>query len=573
MYGEFEIRQIPIALTSSRRGVEAFLARHDLRLDNDVDYYAGIFDNEDVMLAGGGLSGNVIKGIAVNHDAQSEGLAAVLISHLISEAHNRGHKSLKVFTKPDTAETFEFLGFHTIASSPHAVLLENDRGLEQYEQTLRALRRDGSAGVIVMNANPLTIGHRHLIEQSARKVDTLYVIPLTADCEFSADERRDMIAQCCATMNNVVVCPSSDYAISPATMPSYFIKNLDDVAPTQMRLDIDIFAKHIAPSLGATVRFVGTEPLDAYTRIYNDTMKQTLPNSGISVEEIDRLAVDGQPVSATQVRQLLSTGSLQKAAPLVPDTTLPHLIGRLAKRALTLELATTPKPGLIDKDNNGAHSDMDYHVMQQSIECLTPYYNRIAQTAMRSDCRPQDIVELGKQAEQTMLQVTDGVNTHRGAIFALGWMSAAAAHCFHNMNAEALSRTIKVMTVSLKPSEQSHGGKVRKKGIATAIDMAQNGYRQLFECWLPTYEQLHDDLHREQKTLLAIMATLDDTNVLHRTDEATAHEVKQRAQELLKSFDMKRLADMDREFIERNISPGGCADMLALTIFTHSILN
>ena len=175
-----------------------------------------------------------------------------------------------------------------------------------------------------------------------------------------------------------------------------------------------------------------------------------------------------------------------------------------------------------------------------------------------------------------MLQATGGVNTHRGALFALGLMVIASAHLAHQslpVTCEALSRSIAAIASGFQPVADSHGGKAAQAFNAKgALLMAKGGYESLFGEWLPFYRST-DGEHRALKTLLHIMASLDDTNVLHRCGPEIALQVKQKAQQALEHFSVEVLQEMNRQFIEQNISPGGAADMLALTVLADSITN
>ena len=281
-------------------------------------------------------------------------------------------------------------------------------------------------GCIVMNCNPFTLGHRYLIEQAAKQVERLYVMVVREDCSlFAYTERKAMVEQGVADIENVSVIDGSDYAISRATFPTYFLKRLDDAADTQMLLDLDLFRRHIAPALGATVRFVGTEPTDQLTRRYNQLMHEALKD----VREINRLEKDGNAVSASRVRKAMEEGDMNTIRQLVPPTTLPYIIAHLATQALQAELDTTPKPGLVDKDNNGAHRDMDYALMQLSINTLHPSFVRLAFLGF-ADTLPSHTVirDAGIEAEKAMLEATNGVNTHKGALFSMGLAVVAAAY-------------------------------------------------------------------------------------------------------------------------------------------------
>ena len=497
-------------------------------------------------------------------------------------------------------------------------------------------------GVVVMNCNPFTLGHRYLIEQAAKQVERLYVMVVREDCSlFAYTERKAMVEQGVADIENVNVIDGSDYAISRATFPTYFLKRLDDAADTQMLLDLDLFRRHISPALGATVRFVGTEPTDQLTRRYNQLMHEALKD----VRETARLEKDGYAVSASRVRKAMEEGDMNTIRQLVPPTTLPYIIAHLATQALQAELDTTPKPGLVDKDNNGAHRDMDHALMQLSINTLHPYFVRLALLGF-ADTRPShtSIRDTGIEAEKAMLAATNSVNTHKGALFSMGLAVVAAAYeekkaaankkvrgkeerkeergkerekeeredslvSIENLTPiesqasplSSLQLTIKALAASFPDTSGTHGSKAKQlsNGIITikgALDNAREGYEKLFAEWLPFYNERrkNHDAHALHKTLLRIMCDLDDTNVIYRTNVATAEEVKQEARALLASFEeayaaedkekcasaieekcasaeLLALKDMDRRYTERNISPGGAADMLSLTVFIGSI--
>ena len=428
-------------------------------------------------------------------------------------------------------------------------------------------------GVVVMNCNPFTLGHRYLIEQAAKQVERLFVMVVREDCSlFAYAERKAMVEQGVAHLKNVTVIDGSEYAISQATFPTYFLKRLDDAADTQMLLDLDLFRRHIAPALGTTVRFVGTEPTDRLTRRYNQLMHEVLAD----VIETARLEKEGNTVSASRVRKAMEQGDMSTIRQLVPPTTLPYIIAHLATQALQAELDTTPKPGLVDKDNNGAHRDMDYALMQRSIDTLHPYFVKLALLGC-ADALPThtSIRDVGIEAEKAMLSATNGVNTHKGALFSMGLAVVAAAH---EENTDSLQATIKALAASFPDTSGTHGSKAKllSKGttaIKGALDNAREGYEMLFAEWLPFYieRRKERDAYTLHKTLLRIMCDLDDTNVIYRTDLATAEEVKQEARALLDNFSKAALKDMDRHYTTRNISPGGAADMLSLTVFVGSV--
>ena len=599
------ISEAPLSLNSVRRRVEAFLAANGLRLA-PLDRYVVVTRDEDgdEILAGGGLDGNVIKCVAVSESARSEGLMNILVSRLIAIASEEGRESVKAFTKPENEGIFKSLGFALIASSPNAILMENGRGgLPEYRKYLESLARPGRNGAIVMNANPFTKGHRYLVEQAASLVDNLYVIVVREDrSRFPYAERKAMIDAGCAGLDNVIVCEGSDYAISAATFPTYFLKKLDDATDTQIALDLDLFVNHIAKPLGVTVRFAGSEPEDALTRRYNELMAEILPGTSVAVVrqahqpdpelvkgsalrqarrpidfvEIPRLEQKGKPLSATSLRRALDKGGFKEAMEYIPVSSIPYLVADLAERALRLELDTTPKPGLVDRQDNGAHKDMDYALMSKSISALRPYLTRLAVESAK-DIDPAKIKEVGIEAEKAMLKATGGVNTHKGALFCIG-LSVAAASCLACSTGAVEAYSFKELVsraASEIPSAQgTHGAEAKRSFKAVgALENARAAYPELFADWLPYYRSLEGDPFRCHKTLLHIMTTLDDTNILHRRGaEGLAH-AEAEAARLLEDFSESGLSSLNKDFIRENISPGGSADMLSLTIFINSIIN
>lgn len=609
-----EIIQLNPAIPRQRRRIEQFLGDNGLRLD-DVDYYATLVDETtDEIVAGGGLKGGVIKCVAVADGHKGEAVANQIVSHLIAQANADGHQCVKLFTKPQNRQMFESMSFRLLAEAPKAILMETGiGGIKRYSEELRVKgeeRRVKSeksngklhhlnlstphpimppSGIIIMNCNPFTLGHRYLIEQAAQQVETLYILVVREDCSmFSYDERKAIISRGVADLDNVVVCDGSEYSISATTFPTYFLKCLSDASDTQMTLDIDLYRRHIAPALGATVRFVGTEPDDPLTRRYNELMKSMLPD----VREVARLEKNGVVVSASRVRKAIVENHLAQAARLVPPTTVPYIVAHMATRSLKAELNTTPKPGLVDTHDSGAHRDMDHALMMRSIRAMHPYFVRLATLGYDSPQLPahDDIVSIGIEAEKAMFNSTGGVNTYKGALFSMGLAVTAATyiigrgevatttHGKEYVPNSLISTTIIQLANGFPDTSGTHGSRAKQLAQAggklkSALDNAREGYSQLFGEWLPFYETRikGDDSYVKHKTLLRIMCDLDDTNIVYRTDYDTMLQVKTEARRLLEDFTEAGIEDMNRDFMSRNISPGGSADMLALVVFLFGI--
>ena len=560
MFGTDQISELPLSLASVRNKVKAFLEANGLRFDG-LDRYFAICSEQGEICAGAGTLGNIIKAVAINEKYRSEGLLAPIVSHISASLMIEGADNIFIFTAPDKIPTFRSLAFHEVGCGPNAAMLESDpRGIKNFTDSLRSIPRAQRNGVIVMNCNPFTLGHLYLVEQAAERVDHLTILLVAEDkSDFTLKNRLVMVKNGTAHIKNVIIATAGPYQISSATFPSYFLKDLSKAAEEQILLDLDIFNRHIAPALSATVRFAGTEPSDPLTARYNQLMRQHLK---IDFEELPRLEIDGEPVSASNVRKLLSEGKLAKALKLLPPASQPFILAKAATLALTRELNLAPKPGLVDPLDAGAHTDMDHTLMTRSIEALEPWFARLATSPLSHE----QIVDIGLQAEKDMLRATNGVNTHKGALFSMGLMLQAF------IRGGDLQQQIARLAQEFEDTHGTHGASVHEKyGLPTALDNARSGYSSLFSSWLPFYKSHKHEPNALHLLLLKIMAELDDSNIVHRSDIDTLQEVKRRAQALLESpgADLENnLSLLNSEFIARNLSPGGAADMLALTLLT-----
>lgn len=342
---DFELR--PILTPEQLEAAASLMAKCGLQ-PQQCEYSIGIFDANGQLVACAGLDGYVVKGVAVEPRLRVKAFTHSLISHLMS--YYRGLvvqgkvkgisdpllQGVMLFTKPLYRRVFSSYGMKVIAQAEQAVLLEAlPSGLELYCQQLKELSQDleGTKGVIVMNANPLTRGHHYLVKQACQQVDNLFIIPVMEDrSEFSYSERYRMLKHLEDLHPNVHVMDGSRYVISSATFPTYFIKEASEIANTHIELDCNLFGNHIVPALGATVRFVGSEPDDPLTNRYNQAMKRLLP---LEVVEIPRLEAHGKPISASRVRRAIKAGNLHDAWDLLDsDESRAHVLSHAACEAL-----------------------------------------------------------------------------------------------------------------------------------------------------------------------------------------------------------------------------------------------
>lgn len=328
---------------TEREEVEKFLSTFGLLLDKDVDYTMVIRDNEKII-ATCSKAKNVFKCFAVSEDLRGEGITATLISALTDRLFEEGMYHSFIFTKPDKESIFTALNYKIIERAENAVLLENGiYSIENYlKDTAKKYNIDcREKGAIVMNCNPLTKGHLYLIEKAASMCERLLIFIVQEDKSvFPFSIRYELVKKAAEHLNNVTVIPGSEYIISQATFPTYFIKEKNKLLKTYTELDCRIFGRYFGKSFGIDKRFVGTEPYCGVTDVYNETLRRIMPQYGISLCEINRLELEGSAISASRVREYIKAGKMDELNKLLPDVTLEFLRTEAGK-------------GIVDKIKNG----------------------------------------------------------------------------------------------------------------------------------------------------------------------------------------------------------------------------
>ncbi|MGN0295571.1 MAG: [citrate (pro-3S)-lyase] ligase [Lachnospiraceae bacterium] len=314
-----------------------FLYEQGLDYDESIEHTV-VLEDEGRIIGTGSSHGNVIKCVAVSPDYQGQNLLGTIMTHLVSWLFSKGITHYFGFTKPKNRDIFCSMGMYPVAETENVLLLENKRGglkkyMNQLEKETKQCQETGTEneagsgiGAIVANCNPFTGGHRYLIEKAAGECRWLHLFILSEEQKFlSTAERMQLVREGAGDIPNIILHGTSDYLISPAVFPTYFIKDKAQAFSMNCRLDIEIFSGSIAGRLGITKRFVGSEPGCEVTRQYNECLKQELPARGIKVYEIERKQVENQPVSASYVRKCYEEGKLEKVRGMVPKSTFDYL--------------------------------------------------------------------------------------------------------------------------------------------------------------------------------------------------------------------------------------------------------
>lgn len=299
-------------------------------------------------------------------------------------------------------------------------------------------------------------------------------------------------------------------------------------------------------------------------------------------------------------------------------------VAECALEALLLEVAATPKPGLVDRRNNGAHRDMNFYTFIRSALSLRPHFALMAQAGQDLAKKPpQELFNyvriLGLAAEKDMFAATNNINTHKGALFALGLLCASAGQAccrsadrsgwqpaalgqfvaqmsqglcqreladLNTLAAQATNATQATGAVSLTNAEPdikvrptaalTHGQRMYLQyGACGARGQAESGFAQVIEKYLPYLRDLKkQQLDKDEilvRTLLLIGADLDDTNILNRVGATKAAWAKEACAALHEHYTHEAACQLDDLFIKERISPGGSADLLSVTIFLDKL--
>lgn len=311
-------------LKCEREAVKAFLSSFGLKYREDAECTLYAEENGEIVGTVSNSS-NVIMCLAVSERMQGENLAATLVSHIIAKLREDRIYGYRVFTKPEYRPLFESLGFRYLVGGEDFVALEG--GECNIETTVKGLVNkvshelggiDGDTAAIVINGNPFTEGHLALCEYALSRHKRLLLFVLEEDLsEFSFKERFSLAFLATRPYGErTSVLPSTEYVVSRATFPDYFLHGADEATVAYAKYDAEIFKKYFMPALGIRKRYFGSESTD-YMQIYNSAMREVL---GDGAEVVDRVEKDGRKISAKTVRALIAEGRFDEALSLVPTS-------------------------------------------------------------------------------------------------------------------------------------------------------------------------------------------------------------------------------------------------------------
>jgi triphosphoribosyl-dephospho-CoA synthase len=283
--------------------------------------------------------------------------------------------------------------------------------------------------------------------------------------------------------------------------------------------------------------------------------------------------------------------------PVIMKPAIVREMASLAHQAMLIEVYTTPKPGLVDRANNGSHRDMSVETFERSADAIAPWLALFTQTGVESANLPANqllpmLRPHGKQCERDMLLATAGVNTHKGMLFSLSLLCGAVGHLWQQgkiLNQQTVCQQVARVTEGLVQRELATNAQPKtagerffhQHGLTGVRGEVESGFQTVREHSLPIYRKALSHSADRNSALLEVMLSLlehnNDTNLVSRGGIDGLHFVQAHASAISQTTDflsverMQALQAFDHELIARNLSPGGSADLLAITWLLHQL--
>ena len=321
--------------------IKNLLEENELVLDKDIDktFYLDTETNEIIGTVS--VYKNIIKDIAVKKSHMSLGYFDTLISEVINYFYQNNIYHIMVYTKVKYSNHFKSAGFKEISKTDTSILLEFgtpliDDVISKYKE---AIERKFNINIynediasIVVNANPITNGHMYLIEKAASAHKYVIVFVVEEDKSYlTFKERMSLVYLSCMHLPNVAIVPSTEYIVSSATFPGYFLKDESDKHREWAKIDSQIFRDYFMKKLNISKRYVGSET-KGYMQMYNQTLSEVinnnLDNNELKLEIIERF----EGISASNVRNLIAEGNITEALKDIPNSAKALFLGVLENK-------------------------------------------------------------------------------------------------------------------------------------------------------------------------------------------------------------------------------------------------
>lgn len=299
------------------------------KVDYDSPDMTVVVRDKGTIIGTGSVDGKVMKYMFIDDEYKGQGILPKIYNMLLSYLLEQNVLEHFIFTKPENEAIFKGLGLKKVLNTSRVLLLEG--GFESYSSWIKSIKDQldlskGLRGAIVSNCNPMTKGHKYLMDYAKDKVDELIIFIVEEDESlFPTRVRYNIVKNEYKDDPKVKVFLGGPYIISQATFPTYFIKKLDETTEIYTELDANIFAQKIAVDLDIDIRFVGDEPIDRLTNEYNNMLLKSTENMKMRLEKIDRIKDNSEYISASKVRRLLKENKIEDAYKMLTESSIEFL--------------------------------------------------------------------------------------------------------------------------------------------------------------------------------------------------------------------------------------------------------
>jgi len=319
----FKIKEV--ILDNERELLISFLEEYDFEYEYDITYSILVYD-EEKLVATASLANNVMKCFLVIKEYVNQNITNLMFSHLVNYLSQKNIFHYFVYTIPRNEMIFTSLNMKTIVMTMNTVLLE---GGDEINNVLTKLKEeysisDNKKAAVIINANPMTLGHLFLIETAAKENEEVVVFVVSEDLSsFPFADRFEIIKKATAHLENVVVLPTLSYLVSKITFPKYFLKEDQLIKDEQTLIDVLVYKQYYEKIFNIVLRYLGEEPFSFNTDKYNKVLKTYL---GSHIKIIKRKQIGSDIISASLVRKLLKENNLEEIKKYVPKATYEYLV-------------------------------------------------------------------------------------------------------------------------------------------------------------------------------------------------------------------------------------------------------
>lgn len=327
----FKIKEV--ILEEEQQLLISFLSKNNLEYEYDIDFSILVYDN-DQLIATGSLANNIMKCFLVIEKYKGKNVTNLIFKYLVDILYSRNVHHFFVFTLPRNEKIFLSLNMKRVVKTMNTVLLESG---EHISDVLTRLKinydiSNNKKACLIINANPMTLGHQYLIETAAKENKEVIVFVVSEDLSsFPFSDRFKIIKEATKHLDNVKVLPSLSYLVSRITFPKYFLKEDQLIQDEQTLVDVLVYKEYYAKIFKINLRYLGEEPFSYNTSKYNKVLQDYL---GQNVKIVKRLEHNKKAISASQVRKLMKADKIEKLKDLVPQATYDFLLSDKGKEII-----------------------------------------------------------------------------------------------------------------------------------------------------------------------------------------------------------------------------------------------